>query len=48
MWLSLAVARFPPGIIRDEVTNFRDGIAKYMTPAELAKAQRLAREWKPK
>ncbi len=48
MWLSLAVARFPPGIIRDEVTNFRDGIAKYMTPAELAKAQRFAREWKPK
>ncbi len=48
MWLSLAVARFPPGIIRDEVANFRDGIAKYMTPAELAKAQRFARQWKPK
>ena len=26
----------------------RDLIAKDMTPAQIAKAQRLAREWKPK
>ena len=48
MWLSLAVARIPPGVTRDEVTNFRDGIAKYMTPAEVAEAQRFAKQWKPK
>ncbi len=48
MWLNLAVARFPRGVTRDEATNFRDGIANYMTPAEVAEAQRLAREWKPK
>ncbi len=48
MWLSLAVARFPPGVTRNEVTNFRDGIAKYMTPAEEAEAQRFAKQWKPK
>ncbi len=48
MWLSLAVAHFPPGIDRDEAANFRDGIAKYMTPPEVAEAQRFARQWKPK
>ncbi len=48
MWLNLAVARLPPGGTRDEAVNFRDGIAKYMTPAEVAEAQRFAREWKPK
>ncbi len=48
MWLSLAVARFTPGVTRDEAANFRDGIAKYLTPAQVAEAQRLAREWKPK
>ncbi len=48
MWLNLAVARLPPGGTRDEVVNFRDGIAKYMTPAEVAEAQRFERQWKPK
>ncbi len=48
MWLSLAVARFPPGITRDEATNFRDKIEKRMTPDQLAEAQRFARQWKPK
>jgi hypothetical protein len=48
MWLDLAVARRPPGVTRDEAVNFRDGIAKYMTPAEVAEAQCLAKQWKPK
>ncbi len=48
MWLSLAVARFPRGVTRDEATNFRDKIEKRMTPDQLAEAQRFAREWKPK
>ena len=42
MWLSLAAAQghVVVGVIRDEV-------AKRMTPAQIAEAQRLAREWKP-
>ncbi len=28
--------------------ELRDAVAKQMTPAKIAKAQRLAREWKPK
>jgi TPR repeat protein len=43
MWLNLAVAQ---GI--DVAKNDRDALAKRMTPAQLAEAQRLAREWKPK
>jgi hypothetical protein len=26
----------------------RDTVANYMTPAQIAEAQKLAREWKPK
>jgi len=26
----------------------RDGVAAMMTPAQIAEAQKLAREWKPK
>ena len=32
----------------EEGRQFRDKVAKHMTPAELAEAQRHAREWKPK
>jgi TPR repeat protein len=28
--------------------ELRDALAKQMTPAQIAEAQRLAREWKPK
>ena len=28
--------------------ELRDGLAKQMTPAQIAEAQKLAREWKPK
>ena len=48
MWLSLAIERLAPGVTRDEATNLRDGIAKYMTSAEVANAQRFAKQWKPK
>ncbi len=43
MWFSLAAAQghVVVGVIRDEV-------AERMTPAQIAEAQRLAREWKPK
>lgn len=43
MWGNLAAARGNPGgrFIRDEV-------AKKMSPAQVAEAQKLAQEWKPK
>ncbi len=43
MWYSLAIAR---GLNIAEKN--RDLLAKKMTPAQIAKAQKLAREWKPK
>ena len=42
MWFNLAAAQgYKPG---DEG---RDGIAEFMTPAEVAEAQRLAGKWRP-
>jgi len=48
MWLNLAAAGLPPGEDRDSAVKNRDIVAKRMTPAQIAEAQRLAREWKPK
>ncbi len=43
MWLNLAAAQ------GDELARInRDRLAERMTPAQLAEAQRLAREWTPK
>ncbi len=43
MWLNLAAAQ------GNELARInRDRLTEQMTPAELADAQRLAREWKPK
>ncbi len=47
MWLSLAASRLPPGSDRDTAIKNLDIIAKLMTPAQVAEAQRLAREWRP-
>jgi len=43
MWANLAASQ---GV--DDGAERRDLIATFMTPAQLAEAQRLAREWKPK
>ena len=43
MWMNLAAAK---GV--KEAVNGRDLLEKNMTPAQLAEAQRLAREWTPK
>jgi len=43
MWFKLAAAR---GQI--DAGKWRDSLAKLMTPAQIAEAQKLAREWKPK
>src|SRR5262249_31805490 len=48
MWLNLAATRASGALERDFVVKNRDRIAQTMTPAQLAEAQRLAREWKPK
>ena len=43
MWYNLA------GVGGNEkAREYRDSIAKNMTPVQIAGAQRLAREWKPK
>ena len=43
MWYNLAGARGS-----EKAREYRDSIAKNMTPVQIAEAQRLAREWKPK
>ena len=48
MWYNLAASRLSPGKDRDAAVEYRDIVARKMTPAQLAEAQRLAREWKPK
>ena len=48
MWLNLAASRYRPGTERAKAVKNRDIVAEKMTPAQIAEAQRLAREWKPK
>ena len=48
MWFNLAASRLPPGEERDDAAKNRDTVAERMTPAQIAEAQKLAREWKPK
>jgi hypothetical protein len=43
MWLSLAAANG-----HKKAANARDIVAKRMAPAQIAKAQKLAREWRAK
>ena len=49
-WLNLAASRYPASEWkrRDKAAKLREAIATRMTPAQIAEAQRLAREWKPK
>jgi hypothetical protein len=49
-WLNLAASRFATSEakLRDMAVKFREAIARRMTPAQIAEAQRMAREWKPK
>ena len=50
MWLNLAAAQIPASRKedRDNAVKARDLIAAKMTPEQIAEAQKLAREWKPK
>ena len=47
-WYNLAAASMPAGEPRDLAIKSRDILERKMTPAQVAEAQRLAREWKPK
>jgi TPR repeat protein len=49
MWFDIAASQFP-GMSkedRDRAVKARDFVASKMAPAQVAKAQKLAREWKP-
>ena len=50
MWFNLASSRYEASDKEDlaQVVKNRDLVASKMTPAQIAEAQRLAREWKPK
>ena len=41
-WYNLAAANG-----HGKAAEYRDALAKQMTPAQIAEAQKLAREWKP-
>jgi len=47
MWFNLAAAHFPASGVenRDKAVENRDRAASLMTPADISKAQQLAREW---
>jgi hypothetical protein len=47
MWVSLAASR-ASGDDQRKFAHERDFLAEKMTPQQVAEAQRLAREWKPK
>ncbi len=48
MWYNLAASRLPPGTDRVGAVKNRDILSAWMAPVQLAEAERLAREWKPK
>jgi TPR repeat protein len=48
MWFNLAASRSSVELGIVEAVKNRGEIAEMMTPAQIAEAQRLAREWKPK
>jgi hypothetical protein len=50
MWFNLAASRFPASepIARSAAIKSRDAVASRMSPEEIAHAQQLARDWKPK
>ena len=50
MWLNLAASGYSDKSeekLREIVIKERDRVAAKMTPAQIAEAQKLAREWKP-
>ena len=48
MLYSLVASSLPPGEDHDTAVKHRDAVASQMTPAQIAEAQKLARDWGPK
>lgn len=48
MYYNLAAARLPPGSERDTAQRNREALESRMTPAQIEKAQKMAREWRPR
>jgi hypothetical protein len=48
MWCDLAVAARLPGARDESAERSRDEVARKMTPAQIAQARELARNFKPK
>ena len=48
MWFNLASSPATNTDLRQMAVENRDKVAAKMTPAQIAEAQRMAREWKPK
>lgn len=48
LYSNLAAAHLPPGQDRDIAVKNREIVAKLMSPAQIAEAQRLASNWRPK
>jgi len=48
MWLNLAASNAPNAQVQDTAVTARDFCATLMTPGQIAEAQLMAREWKPK
>jgi hypothetical protein len=46
-WYNLAAPRSKYSDIRTDIIKRRDALALKMTPAQIAEAQKPAREWKP-
>jgi len=46
-WFNLSASR-SQGKVHEKAVGNRDIVEKRMTPAQVAEAQKLAREWKPK
>ena len=47
-WFNLAAASVSSGDTRERAVKARDELAKMMTPAQVARAQRMSREWRHK
>jgi V8-like Glu-specific endopeptidase len=47
MWFDLAAAQGAQAAVVQAAATARDGVARQMTPAQVAQAQQLARDWKP-
>ena len=47
-WFALAYLSYPPGEYRDNAFRNRENVATLMSAAQIEKAERLVRRWKPK